>query len=172
VAAPAAQAGGVPATDAGCGAQPFSPVFAAWGDLALYTPVPGGDFEPLAQAWTLSGGASEVQGSSPFGTGARSLSLPPDATALSPPICVEKNYPSWRFAAQSAGGMLAIEVLYPAGLKDSRVVMPAPAWMLSPVVTLATGLFGTGPADIRLRLTASRGTVRVDDVYVDPRLRR
>jgi hypothetical protein len=68
--------------------------------------------------------------------------------------------------------MLAIDVLYPSGLKDSRVVMPAAAWALSPVVTLATGLFGTGAADIRLQLTASRSTVRVDDVYVDPRLRR
>jgi hypothetical protein len=171
VVAPAAQAAKTAAVAAGCAPQAFSPVFGAWGDKALYTLAPGGDFESSA-GWTLSGGATVAPGSSPFARGARSLSLPAGATALSGPICVDKTYPSWRFAAQSGGGSLTIEVLYPTKTKDAGTLKPGAAWGLTRVLTFSTGQFGTGAASIRLRLSASRAPVRVDDVYIDPRLRR
>jgi hypothetical protein len=154
-----------------CPTQAFSPVFAAWGDFALYTPAPGGNFEASA-GWTLAGGATVATGNSPFAKGTRSLSLPAGASALSPPICVQKNYPSWRFATRSSGGALGIEILYPAKTKDTRTLSPSALWALTPVLTFSTGQFDTGPTTIRIRFTAAGAAVRADDVYIDPRLRR
>lgn len=169
LAAPAANA----ATAAGpaCPEQVFSQVFAPWGDSALYTLAPGGDFESGAAGWTLGGGAAVVPGSSPFAQGATSLALPASASALSPPICVAKNYPSWRFAVASGGGRLTAEVLYPKKTKDSAVINPASGWNLSPILKFATGQFNGG-VEIRVRFTAAAGPVQVDDVYIDPRIRR
>ena len=49
-------------------------------------------------------------GSSGLRSRRSSLSLPAGASALSPPICVEKDYPSWRFAATSGGGKLGVYI--------------------------------------------------------------
>ena len=169
VSAPAAQAA---KTEPGaCAPRAFSSVFAAWGDNALYTLAPGGDFESRAAGWTLTGSAAVEAGSSGFARGTSSLSLPAGASALSPPICVEKNYPSWRFAAKSGGGKLAVEVLYPKKTKDSGTVTPSGGWSLSPVLRFSTGQF-TGATYIQVRFTASGQRVRLDDVYIDPRFHR
>jgi hypothetical protein len=156
VCAPAAQAAET------CPARAFSPVFAASGDNALYTLAPGGDFESGAAGWTLTGAARVDQGS---------LSIPAGASALSPPICVEKNYPSWRFAARSGGGKVAVEVLYPKQTKDSGAVAPSGGWSLSPVLKFSTGQF-QGATNIQIRFTASAQRVQLDDVYIDPRFHR
>src|SRR4051794_34493597 len=66
--------------------QPFS----EWADNALYTPLPGGNFESGAAGWTLGGGASVVAGNEPFnigGKGRSSLVLPEHGSAVSAPIC-------------------------------------------------------------------------------------
>jgi hypothetical protein len=166
--APAAQA--APAGDT-CPARPFSPVFAAWGDNALYALAPAGDFETGAAGWTFTGSAAVEAGSSGFAPGTRSLSIPAGASALSPMICVEKNYPSWRFAAKSGGGKLAVEVLYPKKTKDSGTVNPSGGWSLSPVLRFTTGQF-KGATQIQVRFTATGQRVRLDDVYIDPRFHR
>ena len=168
MAAPAAQAAQTTST---CPTRAFSPVFSAWADKALYTLAPGGDFESGAAGWTLTGSAAVAAGSSGFAKGASSLSLPAGASALSPSLCVEKNYPSWRFAAQSNGGKLAVEVLYPNKTKQSLPVTPSAAWALSPVLRFSTGQF-LGATQIQVRFTASGQRVRVDDVYIDPRFSR
>jgi hypothetical protein len=168
VGAPAAQA--APAGET-CPARSFSPVFDAWGDDALYTLAPAGDFEAGTAGWTFTGGVVVADGSSGFARGTRSLSIPAGGTALSPPICVEKNYPSWRFAAKSGGGKLAVEVLYPKKTKDSGTVNPSGGWSLSPVLRFTTGQFN-GATQIQVRFTASGQRVRLDDVYIDPRFHR
>ena len=166
VCAPAAQA-----AEASCPARAFSPVFAAWGDNALYTLAPGGNFESRAAGWTLTGSARVDAGGSGFAPGAYSLSVPAGASALSPLICVEKNYPSWRFAAKSGGGKVAVEVLYPKKTKDSGTVTPSGGWSLSPVLRFSTGQF-TGATYIQIRFTAVGQRVQLDDVYIDPRFHR
>jgi len=48
------------------------------------------------------------------------------------------------------------------------------AWGVSPVLKLVEGQFKVNAGEsgeVRFRFTASGGTVRVDDVYVDPRYR-
>jgi hypothetical protein len=169
---PAAQAANVATTGATCAPRAFNTTFARWGDTALYTLTPGGSFESAASGWTLTGRAAVVAGSSPFASGRSSLSLPAGTSALSPPICVEKGYPSWRFAARSAGGKLAVEVVYPQKAKENVTVTPTASWGLTPVLRLSQGQFGSGAAYIQFRLTALGATVGVDDVYVDPFLRR
>ena len=169
---PAAQAANVATTEATCAPRVFTTTFAKWGDTALYTLAPGGDFESAASGWTLTGSAARVAGSSPFASGRSSLSLPAGTSALSPPICVEKGYPSWRFAARSTGGKLSVEVVYSKKTKENVTVTPAASWGLTPVLRLSQGQFGNGAAYIQFRLTASGATVGVDDVYVDPFLRR
>jgi hypothetical protein len=156
VSAPAAQAADT------CQARTFAPVFAAWGDNALYTLAPGGDFASGAAGWTLTGSARVDAGA---------LSLPAGASALSPSICVEKNYPSWRFWVKSGGGKLAVEVLYPKRTKDSGTVVPSAGWGLSPVLRFSTGQF-KGATQIQVRFTASGQRVQLDDVYIDPRFHR
>lgn len=171
--APAANAATIAGAEAACAPRAFTTVFAKWSDSALYTLAPGGSFESTATGWTLTGRAAVVAGSSPFATGKSSLSLPAGASALSGPICVEKGYPSWRFAARSAGGgRLAVEVIYPLKAKESAAFTPRAAWGLTPVLRFSQGQFGAGAAYIRLRITASVATVGVDDVYVDPRYNR
>jgi hypothetical protein len=167
--APLAQAAQLAGAEATCAPRSFTAVFAPRGDSALYTLAPAGNIESAANGWTLTGGAPLVAGSSPFASGKSSLSLPAGASALSPPICVEKGYPSWRFAGKSAGGKVAIEVIYPDKTKASKAVVPGAAWGLSPVITFAEGQFGSGAAYIQVRLTASVARVSVDDVYIDPR---
>jgi hypothetical protein len=169
VTAPAAQAAKDPA--ATCAPRPFATVFGAWGDNALYTLAPGGDFESGAGGWTLTGGAAVVAGGSPFAAGASSLALPAGASALSPPICVEKDYPSWRFAARSGGGRVDVAVVYAKKAKSYGAVKPGAAWSLAPIQKLSTGQFVNG-GFIQVRFTAVGGAAGVDDVYVDPRYRR
>ena len=163
-----------------CPDRVFSKVFSAFNDRALYTLAPDGDFEAGATGWELGAGASVVDESSSIllgaALGAKSLELADGASAVSPAICVAKGFPSFRFAARGEG-VVRVEVLYGTGRKAKKAgrVKGGAAWHVSRKVSLAQGRFRVKrgqTANVQLRLTASGGPVRVDDVYVDPRLRR
>jgi len=168
---------------AACDPRVFSAVFEPWHDRALYTPAPGGDFETQAEGWTLEGPAAIAADSSPFllgaALGAGSLELAAGASAVSPPICVKRGFPSFRFVARSVGteaGVLKVQVLYP-GRKPKKAghVKPAAEWTPTRRLSLAQGRFRTRrgrSALIRLRFAATAGTVHMDDVYIDPRYNR
>ena len=164
-----------------CDDRVFSPVFAPWNDRALYTLAPGGDFETHAEGWTLSGPATVAADSAPFMLGAAlgtgSLELPAGASALSPPICVKRGFPGFRFVTRSvAAGDLKVQVVYASGaVKGTGRLKPAAEWGVTRKLSLAQGRFRVksgGSALIQLRFAATAGTVRVDDVYVDPRYHR
>lgn len=166
-----------------CVPRPFSTIFAAYGDGALYTLAPDGGLEAGGAGWTLGAAASVASGSSSITLGgklgARSLSLASGATATTPAICVERGYPSFRFAARalSAGAALRVQVIYGADrkIKDAGTIKPTAGWGVSPALQLVEGQFKLKDGEsgeVRFQFTASGGTVRVDDVYVDPRLRR
>jgi len=163
----------------GCEDRDFSRIFAAFHDRSLYTLAPDGDFEAGASGWELADGASVVDESSSIllgdALGAKSLELADGASAVSPAICVAKGFPSFRFAARGEG-VVRVEVLYRAGRKAKKAgrVKGGDAWHLSRKVSLAQGRFRVKrgqTANVQLRFTASGGSVRVDDVYVDPRFR-
>lgn len=181
--APSALATKPAAASGPCAPRSFSTIFSSFGDNALYTLAPDGGLEAGAAGWTLGTGARVVDESSSIklnGTvGARSLELTPRASATTPAICVERGYPRFRFAARSlaAGkGAVRVKVIYGADRKvmTARTVTPATAWGVGRVLKLVEGQFKVkagASGEVRFRFTASGGTVRVDDVYVDPRYR-
>jgi hypothetical protein len=180
-----------------CAARVFSRVFTPWHDRALYTLAPGGDFETQAAGWTLEGPAAIAADSSPFllgeALGVGSLELPAGATAVSPPICVQRGFKSIRFLARSVGapeglaeagedvveadeGVLKVQVVYADGkTKKAGRLSPGFEWEPTRKISLAQGRFRVrrrGSALVQLRFAAIAGTVRIDDVYVDPRYHR
>jgi hypothetical protein len=170
-------------TTAACADRTFAKVFSAWHDPALYTLAGGGDFETQAAGWTLEGPASIAVDSPPFllGTelGVSSLELAAGATAVSPPICVARGFKSFRFVARSVSadqGVVRVQVLYASGKKKNpRRVRPGAEWAPTRKLSLSQGLFRVrrrASTTIQLRFAASAGAVRLDDVYVDPFLRR
>jgi hypothetical protein len=165
----------------GCADRVFSKVFSAFNDRALYTLAGDGGFETGAAGWERGVGASVGEESSSIllgdALGATSLELAPGATATTPAICVAKGYPSFGFATRSAErGVLRVQVLYANGkAKKAGRVKAGDAWKVTRKLSLAQGRFRTkraGVANVQLKFTASRGTVRMDDLYVDPRFRR
>jgi len=169
-------------TKAPCEARTFARVFKPWNDRRLYTLAPGGDFETLAEGWTLEG-ATVAADSSPFVLGAAlgvsSLELPAGATALSPPICVERGFPSFRLAARTVStdqAVVKVGVVYADGrVKKTGRLKPAADWAVTRKLSLAQGRFRVRRGEsalVQLRFAVTAGTARLDDVYVDPRFWR
>lgn len=160
--------------------QPFLP----WGDANSYELVPGGSFEGSLSGWSLSGGAQKVAGSEPYGAtgsvGSYSLGLPAGASAQSPFTCVNASYPSFRFFARndSLASTVLVQVVYQTVL--GPVALPLGAVALSgewePTLPMLTGsvvggALSGGTGEVALRFTALTGSSRIDDVYIDPRMR-
>jgi hypothetical protein len=69
-----------------------------------------------------------------------------------------------------------VQVLYASGkVKKAGRLAPGTEWAPTRKLSLAQGRFRIrrgGSALVRLRLAATAGAMRVDDVYVDPRYNR
>jgi hypothetical protein len=167
-----------------CNEAALSQPFAQWGDTNSYELVPQGDFEGSLSQWTLGGGASRAPESEPYGVtgevGHYSLALPAGATAQSPYTCVNASYPSFRFFARNEGllSTVVVQVVYKTVL--GPVALPLGAVALSgtwqPTLPMLTGsvvggLLSGGTAQVALRFTALTGESRIDDIYIDPRMR-
>ena len=184
---------GAPAAGAACPDRPFSKVFSAWNDSALYTLAPNGDFEAGAAGWTLKGNARLVA-ENPLMIDAQagdttSLELPPGSSATSPPICVSSGYPTTRMfgntlvASPDSGSTLQVEVLYIDATRGGQSVKKLgttpdePAWDATRKMSLAQGQLNIKPDSggntyVHYRFTPLyKTTWRIDDFYVDPRLR-
>jgi hypothetical protein len=165
-----------------CDSSTLSQPFAQWGDSNQYKLVPGGDFEGSLSGWTLSGGARVVSGNGPQGPGSHSLYLPAGASVTTPYTCVNAAYPSFRLFAQNQGLLSTIvpQVVYKLPLLGSTAlpigaIALSPKWAPSlPLLTasVVTGLLNGGTAEVALRFTAVLGASSVDDIYVDPMMRR
>jgi hypothetical protein len=167
-----------------CNEAALSQPFAQWGDSNDYELVPQGNFEGSLSQWSLSGGAARAPESEPYGVtgevGHYSLALPAGASAQSPYTCVNASYPSFRFFARN-GGLLStvlVQVVYKTVL--GPVALPLGAVALSdswqPTLPMLTGsvvggLLSGGTAQVALRFTALTGGSRIDDIYIDPRMR-
>ncbi|HXB66456.1 MAG TPA: hypothetical protein VNV42_16450 [Solirubrobacteraceae bacterium] len=167
-----------------CNEAPLSQPFAQWGDDSSYELVPQGNFESSLSQWTLTGGAARAPESEPYGVtgevGHYSLALPAGATAQSPYTCVNASYPSFRFFARNKGllSTVLVQVVYKTVL--GPVALPLGAVALSgswqPTLPMLTGsvvggLLSGGTAQVALRFTALTGESRIDDIYIDPRMR-
>jgi hypothetical protein len=171
--APASQAA---VSQAGCPAVPLSQSFAAWGDKAFYAAVPGGDFERGSAGWALQG-ATLVADDGPLTAGARALELRVGTSATSPVFCADKAFPYVRMFGHGSG-RLRVEVLHVDGagrvldVHSAGNVASDARWAPTDKAGLSGGQVSKYGPLIQLRFTGSRGTVRIDDVLVDPRLSR
>jgi hypothetical protein len=180
---------GLPATSSAallstgaCDNSALSQPFAKWGDNNQYKIVPGGNFEGSLSGWTLTGGARVVSGGDSYGVGNKSVYLPAGASVTTPFTCVNAAYPSFRLFARNNSLLATIvpQVVYKLPLLGN-VALPIGAAALSPnwnptlpmlTASAVTGLLNGGTAQVALRFTAILGASNVDDIYVDPMMRR
>jgi hypothetical protein len=164
----------------GCPSQATSRPFSQWGDANAYTLVPGGSFEG-SPSWA-SLGTSVVNGNEPWyvnGAGdTHSLSLPAYSGATSSMMCIGLTDPTLRLFASGTGkvnvfvtvrvvlGLLPVTL--PVGtIESSGGWLPTPAYLnLGCVLSLLQ--LDTSRPFVSFSFVATSGTVRIDDVYVDP----
>jgi hypothetical protein len=160
-------------------------VFKPWGDQHSYVLAPDGGFESGGLGWYLGSGAKTVEGNEAFylngASDSRSLALPAGSTAISPPICMSLDTPSFRLVARNSGDAnsgLRVEATYALlGLVRTKTVSTvygnsnwAPSQQMSTVLSLSTIVGTVIPSAIQIRITplGSGGNWQVDDLYIDP----
>ena len=189
VTVPVAQANLLSILPGSCGSQVQSHPFAQWGDNNSYTLVPGGTFEVGVVPWALYSGANVAAGNESYYVNAssdrNSLSLPSGSSATSPAACTSIYHPTARLFVRSTGvasSRLRVEALYPGllgGVQVARLgeLSGTSTWQPSPELQLtATNLVATlslQQTAIAFRFTpeGTGGQWRIDDVYLDPRMR-
>jgi hypothetical protein len=179
------------ASRASCADPQIEQPFAAFGDTRDYVLAPGGSFEdPSGSGWILEGGATVDSAGNPFGLRGGddqgSLVLPPGATATSPTMCVDLTYPTMRFVGSQVDthdADIDVEVLYPDTTEGKVEWHKAKSlkgrkkdgWKPTDDVKLSPergGKFAGGrPVALRFTNDSDHGDWRVDDVYVDPRMK-
>ena len=170
----------VPAAASACAYPDSKQVFSRFGDDNWYIPFPDGGFESVASGWGLTGGAKVVKGNETFYLGSskdfRALTMPKAATATSPQTCIGNDTPSFRLVLKSSSttARLKVQFMFPDSYgqivtKDVALLSAGSKWAASPILSA-----NIGRSDIyaQLRLTAVGGTFYVDDVYLDPKMRR
>jgi hypothetical protein len=186
--APAANANLLSLLPGSCGNQPSTQPFAQFGDYSSYTPVPGGTFEAGSPGWKLSGGAQVVSGNESYnvsGTGSHSLSLPAGSSALSPASCTSIYNPTARLFVRNTGSSqsrLVVEAVYPTLLGTLTTplgeVSASSHWAPSPTLGLllsnALSTLSLNQTTVAFRFVPadSSGQWSIDDVYLDPFMRR
>jgi hypothetical protein len=151
--------------------------FAGLGDTNWYTLAPGQDAGGFNGAgWTLTGGARVVTTTLADGTTGRVLDLPAGSTAVSPPMCVNSDYPTARADLRqvASGSGTSVSVSYTGGKTDgqsSGVVNGGSTWGASRVFQLHAGSL-SGWQLAQYTFQGSKGEVQLDDFWVDPRLMR
>jgi hypothetical protein len=121
------------------------------------------------------GGASDIS----------ALGVPSGSSATSPTMCIDSTYPLYRIFARNLGdpnSRLSAEVLYVDAKgrvkgKASGVVASTPEWAPSDRLRIAVKFDkkdATGAAPVRFRFTSAGtgGDWEIDDVYIDPYMRR
>ena len=167
----------------GCGAKK---AFARFGDAAPYTLLVGGDIE--APGWEAAGSPSVVGDNEPFFLSSKadghSLRLASGDGATFHAACVERLKPRIRFLARASGGegSLRVDVRYENRTGPHTVTVATldatsfrswaptdPLTFLNPKARLASQITGT----VHVTLRPSGAAVwQVDDLYIDPYLRR
>ncbi len=156
-----------------CQGRVLSAPFAAFGDSSSYFAVVGGSFEGGATGWTLAGGASVVPGGDSFvaGSAGSSLSLPAGSTATTPVTCIDLAAPTLR-AFASGQGRVNVSALVGAAAFPIGTISASGGWAPTAAFVNLSNLLSilstSGTVTTQFRFTAASGTVKVDDVFVDP----
>jgi hypothetical protein len=187
--APAADASLLSLLPGSCSGEVYSQPFARWGDTANYVLMPGGSFESGDPQWVVAGGAKTTSGNESYyvhgATDASSLGLPAGSSATSLSACTSIYHPTMRFFLRNTGAstsQLQVEALYPGllgGVQVAKlgVLEGTASWQPSPAMNLlATNLLSTLSLSrtviaFRFKPLDSAGAWRIDDVYLDPRMK-
>jgi hypothetical protein len=184
-----ASAGLITASAESCNDGALTQPFQRWGDRANYKLVGGGSFESGATGWTLSGGAKVVTGNETFKVGgsthSRSLSLPAGSRATTPFVCVGAHEPTLRLFARRQSGLLTsllveVQLQTSLGLTAWLPVLPGDlggsSWHPTVAMPVLVNLLTLSTVDrtpVRFRFTPLLlGSWQIDDVYVDPFMKR
>jgi hypothetical protein len=164
-----------------CVPAAMSMPFVGLGDLRTYVLAPNGNFSDMSGGgWRFTGGATVVSATRPVVGAGGVLNVPAGATALSPLMCVDLDYPTAR--TWTAGtGSLDINVVYPDSKKGlspksvgSVVGLKTGSWKLSSDFDVRPQIGGkyAGWRRVAFQLTnTSKSSIQLDDFYVDPRMR-
>ena len=88
-----------------CGDPMLSQPFLNWNDQNYYTLAPGqSDSNFTGDGWLLQGGANVTSTTLNSGSTGSVLDLPSGSFAVSPPMCVDVNYPTARVMVQNVTG--------------------------------------------------------------------
>jgi len=158
-------------------------VFRSWGDLAWYTPAPGGSLEDTTN-WTFNSRAWAVPQNNTFSSGTQSLFLGQNGQAITPAMCVSTSDPTVRFFVKNTvpGSTLKVSVLY-EGL-DGNVhqlrlanLTAGSGWQPSLVIPYYINMLAaaspTGVTAVAFQfdtqnISTSSGGWTIDDIYLDP----
>ena len=171
-----------------CGWDAGSQPFTNWGDSGSYFLVPGGSFEGGTSGWSLSG-AAVVPGNESFYVNSlsdsQSMSIPDDASATSPSVCVTVQSPSLRFFVLNTGAKdakLEVDLNYTDDkgkartqkLKDIGTDKTLGSWTLTDPIRflgpINSVLDHDGKTNVSFTFSPkdSKGNWQIDDEYVDP----
>ena len=163
--------------------------FARFGDRRNYVMAPDGSFEDGAlEGWQLSGGAKRVTEPDPVDLGPNDglgmLALSPGSKVISPTMCVDLDYPTFRLLGKAVrlpdSAEFKIEVVYPDSrnpqweeltkFDGKQFVNAGSGWLLTSDMDMKVTLGGktAGFRRVAFRFTAVTGNWRMDDLYVDP----
>lgn len=174
-----------------CDDGPITQPFQRFGDSGNYKLLPGGSFEAGTDGWQLSGGAKIVSGNESYKVGgathSQSLTLPGGGAAVSPFTCVGLSEPTLRLFAKRNSALLGlvstlnveIQVKTSLGLSLWLPVLPGDlggsSWHPTAEMPLIANILPLSTSDktpVRFRFTPLLGSWQIDDVYVDPFMRR
>ncbi len=162
---------------ADCTMPALSEAFSGYGDTAQYALVPGQAFDSFTRAgWTLSAGATIQTATLADNTTGSVLDLPSGSEAISPPMCVQSDYPNARTMIRDVSGSQAVEL----GVQYAGTSSPVDAgrfsgsgtgWSASnPVKTDPGSQTGWQLVVFTLQGSSKAGNEQVYNFYVDPRL--
>jgi hypothetical protein len=172
-----------------CVDGPLTQPFQRFGDRHDYKLL--GSFEAENPAWQLSGGARTVSGNETYKVGgathSRSLSLPQGSAAISPFTCIGLSEPTLRLFAKRNSALLGlvstlnvqIQVKTSLGLSVWLPVLPGDlggsSWHPTAQMPLIANILPLSHSDktpVRFRFSPLLGSWQIDDVYVDPFMKR
>lgn len=171
-----------------CTSPQLVQAFSVFGDTRDYVLAPGGSFEAKSlDGWQVQRAKTSGDGSPLEVSGQdneRSLKIPAGGSAISPAMCVDLHYPTFRLMARAAReGGLQVDVIYPdsadpvfhpvgqlAGGRDDD-------WRATDDMPVFPERGGADPGmrRVALRFTSvavnggDAGEWKIDDLYVDPR---
>jgi hypothetical protein len=176
--APGASLAPAATSAANCTMPLLSQPFATWNDSNEYAFAPGTASDAFAGAgWTLSKGASITTSGLADGSTGSVLNLPYGATAVSPPMCVQWNFPDVRMMMRDADGKPGVNVLasYPGSGTSSSSGYAATglgaSWNNSQLHQIhPANIDGWQLLVLTVQGTDAGGVTQVYNLAVDPRM--